>query len=162
MAIHYLMQAQKSSDDFDETVDPKTLKLIGKTKLNLSALYIELRRFADAREYAEQSLAIIQGEVNSRLEDKEIDELSEEEQKEITELITTMVIAFYNVGAAAEALYEYQNAIEAYKNAANLGIKYLDQTLDIVQLAKTAYEESRIQADASIASKSTEESRISK
>ena len=80
---------------------------MSKTKLNLSALYIELRRFEDAREYAEQSLAIIQGEVNSRLEDKELDELLEEERKELTELITTMVIAFYNVGAAAEALYEY-------------------------------------------------------
>ena len=107
MAIHYLLQAQKFCDDFDEAVDPQTLKLMSKTKLNLSALYIELRRFEDAREYAEQSLAIIQGEVNSRLEDKELDELLEEERKELTELITTMVIAFYNVGAAAEALYEY-------------------------------------------------------
>jgi tetratricopeptide (TPR) repeat protein len=132
-----------SAEEDDEPTHPKLLKLLAKTKLNLSALYIELRRFPDAKEFAEQSLAILQGEIYANLDSDEIDQLPPREREETLELITTMVIAFYNTGAACEAMFKYDAALEAYRNAANLGLKYLDESVEIVRLARNAYEESR-------------------
>jgi hypothetical protein len=84
--------------------------------------------------------------VTAQLDD-ELEHMSPEDRAEALELITTMVIAFYNTGAACEAMHKYEAAQEAFRNATNLGLKYLDETVEIVRLARSAYEEARANAD---------------
>jgi hypothetical protein len=55
-----------------------------------------------------------------------------------------MVIGFYNVGVAEEALEQYEAATEAFRNAVALGEKYLPPNKQVTKLAKKALEDVKL------------------
>ena len=52
-AIKYLLYAQNVYSELVGSKDMKALRLLSKTKLNLSSIYTSLGRFEDARDMAE-------------------------------------------------------------------------------------------------------------
>ena len=52
-AIKYLLYAQNVYNELAGVKDIKALRLLSKTKLNLSSIYTSLGRYADARDMAE-------------------------------------------------------------------------------------------------------------
>ena len=125
MALNYLMRASKVVEVVGVQCSPDTLEFCAKTRLNTSALYSDLRSYRDAILHAEQCLATLQQELNARLNGRQLDELSVKEKTKFETMITTYVVAFYNIGVAEEAMGQMTEAVQAFRNAVSIGAKFL-------------------------------------
>jgi hypothetical protein len=141
MALSYLMKGLQMIDE-SEISDPDSFQFVAKTKLNVSALYSELHRFQDAIQYAEDCLSSLQLELRVRLGTQDYKSLQGKEKRKAEDMITTYVIAFYNIGVAQEMLNNQDNMRIAFKNAVNIGINFLDPNNEILITAKKALSES--------------------
>lgn len=142
MSLSYLMRAQKFMDEF-QLQDSDSLEIAAKTKLNICALYFELRRYKEAIDFAKQSLAILQLELRERLGSLSYEELEEDEQIKVQIMAASYVIAFYNIGAAHEALGNYQQMLEAFDNAVKIGIEFLPYDHELLSAAYVAKSEAQ-------------------
>lgn len=128
----------------NQAYEPDSLQFIAKTRLNISALYSELRRYKEAINHAELALSTLQVEIKHRLDGTPISMLSKKDKYKLETMITTYVIAFYNIGVAEESLGHRKAMIQAYKNSVNIGSQFLTDENTVLQMAKRAYEESQI------------------
>ena len=138
MALSYLLRAGKMIESMGEVLNPDTLELCAKTKLNIAALYSELRRYPEAVEFAEQCLATLQLELNLRLTGRRLEELYGKDKLKFDNMIGTYVVAFYNIGVAEESQAHGTNAIEAYRNAVSIGKRFLSTDHSVLRLAEAA------------------------
>lgn len=138
MALSYLLRAGKMIEGMGEVLNPDTLELCAKTKLNIAALYSELRRYPEAVEFAEQCLATLQLELNLRLTGRRFEDLYGKDKLKFDNMIGTYVIAFYNIGVAEESQAHSANAIEAYRNAVSIGKRFLANGHSVLKLAEAA------------------------
>lgn len=138
MSLNYLMKALRLLDDLPVSPSPDTLQYTAKTLLNTSALYADLHRYSEAISYSEQCLATLQKELNLRLNGRLLEHLSAKEREKFETMITTYVVAFYNIGVSEEALGQAENALKAYKNAVKIGGKFLPSGSPELVLAKKA------------------------
>ena len=54
------------------------------------------------------------------------------------------VVSFYNIGIAQESMGNKKEAVEAYRNAVKIGLRFLPSDHEILALAKTALQESEL------------------
>jgi tetratricopeptide (TPR) repeat protein len=141
MALNYLLRAMQMIEKVGEVRNADTLELCAKTKLNVAALYSELRRYPEAVEYAEQCLATLQLELNLRLSGRKMEELRDKDRLKFLNMISTYVVAFYNIGVSEESQGHGINAVEAYRNAVSIGKRYLPSSSPVLVLAQTALNE---------------------
>ena len=66
-----------------------------RAEINLSAIYTKICRFKDAKIHAENAINLIE---------------SQPEQSSNKEMIENSIVAYYNIGAAQEALKKYQQS----------------------------------------------------
>lgn len=142
MSLNYLMRAQKFMDEF-QLDDPDSLEISAKTKLNICALYFELRRYKETIDFAKQALAILQLELRGRLGDSSYEDLDEEEQIKVQVMASSYVIAFYNIGAAHEALGNHLRMLEAFDNAVKIGMEFLPHDHELLSAAYVAKTEAQ-------------------
>lgn len=138
MAINYLLRALKLTN---KNCGLDTLQLMAQTQLNASALYMELRRYQSSIEFAEKCLVTLQREMAGRLSGRAMTDLVGKEHDKAFQMIGTYVLAFYNLGAAEEALGNRQSGIEAYEQAVNIGREFIGEENQAVQLAQEALAE---------------------
>lgn len=138
MALSYLLRAGKMIESMGEVLNPDTLELCAKTKLNIAALYSELRRYPEAVEFAEQCLATLQLELNLRLTGRRLEDLYGKDKLKFENMIGTYVVAFYNIGVAEESQAHGTNALEAYRNAVSIGKRFLSTDHSVLKLAEAA------------------------
>ena len=137
MALSYLMKGLQIIDENDiEEAD--SLQFVAKTKLNVSALYSEIHRYEEAISYAEECLKTLQNEFKARLSGKEFNDLDEKDKKKAENMISTYVIAFYNIGVAEEYLNNREGMLQAFRNAVNIGTPFLNSNNEILISAKKA------------------------
>lgn len=144
MALSYLLRAGKMIEGMGEVLNPDTLELCAKTKLNIAALYSELRRYPEAVEFAEQCLATLQLELNLRLTGRRFEDLHGKDKLKFDNMIGTYVVAFYNIGVAEESQSHGSNAIEAYRNAVSIGKRFLSTEHAVLKLAERALKETPV------------------
>ena len=138
MALNYLMKALRLLDDLPPSPSPDTLQYSAKTRLNISALYADIHSYPEAISHAEQCLSTLQQELNSRLNGRLLEHLSSPEREKFETMITTYVVAFYNIGVAEEAMGQGGNAAKAYRNAVKIGAKFLPPGSQELALARAA------------------------
>lgn len=145
LALNYLMKALKL---INETIITHcdSLQFAAKTKLNVSALYSELRRYDSAVLYAEQSLIILQEELKLRLKDRNFQEMNKREKKKIRIMAVTYVIAFYNIGVSEESRGNYILSIDAFHNAVQIGEQFLGRDHEALVLCRKALAETKMNA----------------
>jgi tetratricopeptide (TPR) repeat protein len=137
MALSYLMKGLQIIDEND-IIEADSLQFVAKTKLNVSALYSELHRYEDAINFAEECLKTLQNEFKTRLNAKDFQSLEPKEKKKAETMITTYVIAFYNIGAAEEFLNNREGMLQAFRNAVNIGTPFLNPSNEILVKVKKA------------------------
>ena len=138
MALNFLMRATKLIETLGAKSEADTLEFCAKTRLNISALYSDLRRYREAAEHAELCLSILQQEMTLRTAGRHLSTLSPSERTQFDAMITTFVVAFYNIGVAEENLGLSANALQAYRNAISIGSKFLPPTNPELFLAQRA------------------------
>lgn len=138
MALNYLMKALRLLDDIPNSPSPDTLQYSAKTRLNISALYADLHSYPEAIFHSEQCLSTLQEELNLRLNGRLLENLSAAEKEKFEIMITTYVVAFYNIGVAEEAMGQGGNAAKAYRNAVKIGAKFLSPGSQELMLARAA------------------------
>ena len=137
MALSYLMKGLQIIDENDiEEAD--SLQFVAKTKLNVSALYSEIHRYEEAISYAEDCLKTLQNEFKVRLSGKDFNDLDGKDKKKAELMISTYVIAFYNIGVAEEYLNNREGMLQAFRNAVNIGTPFLNSNNEILVSAKKA------------------------
>ena len=140
MTLSYLLKGLKYIKE-NEIKEPDSYNYVAKTQLNLSALYSELRRYNDAVINAENSLITLQQEMKLRFSNKEFKFLQGKEKKKAENMFVTYVIAFYNIGVAEEYLNHRENMCKAFRNAVEIGSKFLPpDNLFVVNAAKALQE----------------------
>lgn len=140
LALSYLMKSFQIIDE-REIIEAGSFQCVAKTKLNVSALYSELHRYEDAIKFAEDSLTTLQSELKLRFSAKSFKNMEGKEKKHAEDMITTYVIAFYNIGVAEEHLGHREQMREAFKNAVNIGTNFLDLGNEVLITAKKALTE---------------------
>ncbi|OMJ85612.1 hypothetical protein SteCoe_13026 [Stentor coeruleus] len=140
LALSYLMKGFQIIDE-KEIIEADSFQYVAKTKLNVSALYSELHRYQDAIKFAEDSLATLQAELRLRFSAKNFKNMEGKEKKHAEDMITTYVIAFYNIGVAEEHLGHRDQMCEAFKNAVNIGTNFLDLANEALNTARKALAE---------------------
>lgn len=145
LALNYLMKALKL---INETIITHcdSLQFAAKTKLNVSALYSELRRYDSAVLYAEQTLKILQEELKLRLRDKTFQDMNKREKKKIRIMAVTYVIAFYNIGVSEQARGNHPQTIDAFENAVQIGEQFLTRDHEVLTLCRKALAECKMNA----------------
>jgi tetratricopeptide (TPR) repeat protein len=138
MALNYLMKALRLLEDVPDTPSPDTLQYSAKTRLNISALYADLHSYPEAITHSEHCLSTLQQELNLRLNGRLLENLSATEKEKFETMITTYVVAFYNIGVSEEAMGQGGNAAKAYRNAVKIGAKFLPPGSQELMLARAA------------------------
>ena len=147
MALSYLMKGLQIIDEND-IEEPDSLQFVAKTKLNISALYSELRRYAETISYAEDCLKTLQSEFKFRLSGKDVQSLNQKDRNKAKVMITTYVIAFYNIGLAEEHLNNREGMLQAFRNAINIGTPFLDSSNEVLLSARRVVEGHPIKSKA--------------
>lgn len=137
MTLSYLMKGIKLIDE-TEIKEADSYEYVAKTKLNVSALYSELRRYEDAVFHAEDCLKTLQYEFKIRLGNKEFNNLEHKEKKKAENMFITYVIAFYNIGVAEEYLGHKESMYQAFKNSVEIGTNFLSADNEYLVSAKKA------------------------
>jgi tetratricopeptide (TPR) repeat protein len=145
LALQYLMKALKLINETMIT-SCDSLQTAAKTKLNLSALYSELRRYDSAVMYAEQSLIVLQEELKLRLRDKTFQQMTKREKKKMRTMAVTYVIAFYNIGVSEDSRGNYIQSIDAFQNAVQIGDQFLPHDHEVLALCRKTLSESKMNA----------------
>ena len=78
----------------------------------------------------------LQNEFKARLSGKEFNDLDEKDKKKAENMISTYVIAFYNIGVAEEYLNNREGMLQAFRNAVNIGTPFLDSSNEILISAR--------------------------
>ncbi|CAG9330325.1 unnamed protein product [Blepharisma stoltei] len=155
MALSYLMRALKIIDKYPARL-PDSLQLIAKSRLSVSTLYFELRRYKEAIKHAEEALATLQIEMKQRLDGKSVANLNKKDMKKVKTLVTTYVIAFYTIGLSEEALGRRSAMLDAYNNAVKIADQFLSGESEMLQTIKQTL------ADVNLIAPETIEKRIHK
>ena len=140
MTLNYLLKGLKLIKE-NEINEPDSYNYVAKTQLNLSSLYSEFRRYNDAISNAEDSLVTLQKEMKLRFSNKEFKSLNGKERKKAENMFVTYVIAFYNIGVAEEYLNHRENMCQAFRNAVEIGGKFLPPDNSFVASAAKALQE---------------------
>ena len=116
MALSYLLKALKTLESVPSN-DAEVLSIYAKTRMNISSLYMELRRYSDAIVQSEKALTCLQREYKLR-------RLLGNEQK-LLETVSTFVLCCCSVAQGEEQSRNPEAAKDAYKAGLDLGLKHL-------------------------------------
>lgn len=120
---NYLIKSMGLYQRFD-LKDPDSLQMTTATILNVATHYIKLKKFKKAISLAENSLLLLQKELQERLNNKSLNQLNLREKRKVSTLINTYMVAFYDIGVAQESLGRHRAALIAYQNGILIGHKF--------------------------------------